>query len=285
MRINPFLLAFVCAAFVSCGQPEALSFVDICTIGRPYPNDADCSDGILFQFHSQNEAPEGDFHGVSLACLETGGPLGFIDLGFNQNYHNSSITFSSRRFAPEDRFPLLYASENYAPNHFYKVVVYRVVEQAGNLSLTQVQTLVMPDPDSLGIRYPHAFLNDEGTQFWIEAYSSDELRTVFLQFDLPPFREGEELRIGAPLRRFELPRKPVTDQAVCMRAGKIYQVVGLSTEAWLRVIDARRGCLLHDYDLVAAGLPHEPEAVFFWDGKLCASFSAHEAVRVVQLLL
>ena len=147
MRINPFLLAFVCAAFVSCGQPEALSFVDICTLGRPYPNDADCSDGILFQFHSQNEVPEGDFHGVSLACLETGGPLGFIDLGFNQNYHNSSITFSSRRFAPEDRFPLLYASENYAPNHFYKVVVYRVVEQAGNLSLTQVQTLVMPDPE------------------------------------------------------------------------------------------------------------------------------------------
>lgn len=40
--------------------------------------------------------------------------------------------------------------------------------------------------------------------------------------DLPPFRKGITVSMGEPLRRFEIRKKKVTDQAYCMRDGKFY---------------------------------------------------------------
>ena len=59
----------------------------IMTVDRFYPNDGDCYDGILFQFHSQNHKPEGDYNGCSVIELEKKELIQFIDLGYNQNFH------------------------------------------------------------------------------------------------------------------------------------------------------------------------------------------------------
>ncbi|MBR1632255.1 MAG: hypothetical protein IJ686_00665 [Bacteroidales bacterium] len=263
----------------------ALSTREIGSIPRGYANDADCFGNLLFQFHSQNSKPSGDFHGVTIMDLKTGSPLQFIYLGFNQNYHNSSINFSTRKFAPGDRFPLLYASENYAPNNFYKILVYRVRDLSVAYSLDVVQTLVMPSPVALGILYPHAFLDEDGEHIWIEAYSADQTETVFFKFVLPDFVDGTTMPLGRPLLTFRIPRKQVTDQAICMHGGKFWQVVGLPHEAWLRIINPLSGTVERDINLVEEGLAYEPEGVFFWKGKLCVSFEAGGKTRVFELAL
>ena len=252
---------------------QVITTQHICSIDRRYPNDGDCFGDLFFQFHSQNQEPEGDFHGASVADLKSGKTLAFTDLGFNQDFHNSSITFVKRKACLFDRFPLLYASENYAPNEYYKIHVYRIKRSGDAFSFDIVQTIEMPSPDSLGILYPHAVPDQDGKHLWIEGYSSDKKKTVFLQFDLPPFKKGSTVGMGEPLRRFEIRKKKVTDQAYCMRDGKFYQVVGVKREAWLRVIDIASGTLEREVLFNDHDLPHEPEAVFFWHDRLCVSFS------------
>ena len=262
------------------GYAQEIATRHICTIDRRYPNDGDCFGNLFFQFHSQNQEPEGEFHGVSVADLKSGKTLAFTDLGFNENFHNSSLTFVNRKACLFDPFPLLYASENYAPNEYYKVHVYRVRRAGGKFSFDIVQTIEMPSPDSLGILYPHAVPDQDGKHLWIEGYSQDKKRTVFLMFDLPAFKSGSTVSMGEPLRRFDIKKKKLTDQAYCMRDGKFYQVVGVKREAWLRVIDIATGTLEREVLFNAHDLPYEPEAVFFWLNQLCVSFSVDGKAEV-----
>lgn len=267
------------------GFAQEIATKHICSIDRRYPNDGDCYGDLFFQFHSQNQEPEGEFHGVSVADLSTGKTLAFTDLGFNQNFHNSSLTFVKRKACLFDRFPLLYASENYAPNEYYKIHVYRIKRSGDAFKFDIVQTIEMPSPDSLGILYPHAIPDQDGKHLWIEGYSQDKKRTVFLQFDLPAFKGGSTVSLGVPLRRFDIKRKKVTDQAYCMRDGKFYQVVGVKREAWLRVIDIATGTLEREVLFNAHDLPHEPEAIFFWHNQLCVSFSVDGKAEVYKVEL
>lgn len=267
------------------GFAQEIATKHICSIDRRYPNDGDCYGDLFFQFHSQNQEPEGEFHGVSVADLSTGKTLAFTDLGFNQNFHNSSLTFVKRKACLFDRFPLLYASENYAPNEYYKIHVYRIKRSGDAFKFDIVQTIEMPSPDSLGILYPHAIPDQDGKHLWIEGYSQDKKRTVFLQFDLPVFKGGSTVSLGVPLRRFDIKRKKVTDQAYCMRDGKFYQVVGVKREAWLRVIDIATGTLEREVLFNAHDLPHEPEAIFFWHNQLCVSFSVDGKAEVYKVEL
>ena len=263
-------------AVLLCAPAAAQSLYEhVITVDRFYPNDGDCHDGILFQFHSQNHKPEGDYNGCSVIDLEARTLIQFIDLGFNQNFHNSSITFGRKKYSKTDRFPLLYASENYAPNEYYKVIVYRVVETgeaSAPYSLDVVQTINMPDPHAAGILYPHCFYDREGDCFWIEAYSADKKQNVYTRYRLPRFKAGSTVDMGRPLRTFRLPRDPKTDQSICKRGDRMYQVVGARKTGKLRIIDVDEGALLNVINLNDMGLIHEPEAVFFHKDDLYITF-------------
>lgn len=259
----------------------------IMTVDRFYPNDGDCYDGILFQFHSQNHKPEGDYNGCSVVDLEKKELIQFIDLGYNQNFHNSSITFAKKKYSPKDRFPLLYASENYAPNNYYKVIVYRVRETgdaSAPFALDVVQTINMPDPNANGTLYPHCFYDHEGKCLWIEAYSEDKTENVYTRYALPKFKKNTIVDMGKPLDTFRLPRDPKTDQAICKRGDWMYQVVGYRKCGKLRVIDLKTKTLYKNVDLTALGLEYEPEAVYFHDGHLYISFLEKKKTTIYKIL-
>lgn len=258
----------------------------IMTVDRYYPNDGDCYDGILFQFHSQNHKPEGDYNGCSVVDLEKKELIQFIDLGFNQNFHNSSITFAKKKYSRKDRFPLLYASENYAKNDYYKVIVYRVIETgdpAAPFALEIVQTLNMPDPHKNGTLFPHCIYDHSEDCLWIEAYSADKTENVYTKYKLPKFRKGTTVDMGKPLRSFRLPRDPRTDQAICKRGNRMYQVVGLKNDNHLRVIDSDNGVLLKNISLVELGMKYEPEAVFFHGDDLYVSFFENKRTTIYKI--
>lgn len=270
-----YMLAVAVAVLFYAQAAAQPHYEHILTVDRYYPNDGDCYDGILFQFHSQNHKPEGDYNGCSVIDMESRTLIQFIDLGFNQNFHNSSITFGKKKFARGDRFPLLYASENYAPNEYYKVIVYRVVETGdpkAPYSLDIVQTINMPDPHANEILYPHCFYDRDGNCFWIEAYSLDKKENVYTRYKLPRFKAGSTVDMGKPLRTFRLPRDPKTDQAIYKRGDRMYQVVGARKTGKLRVIDVNEGSLLKVINLNDMGLIHEPEAVFFHKDDLYITF-------------
>ena len=99
----PFLLSALVLIPAGAGAQPQVDAVLKATIDRGYSNDGDAFGNLLFQFHSQNQVPDGRFHGVTIVDLKTGKEKQFLDLGFNQNYHNSSITFSKRKFASADK--------------------------------------------------------------------------------------------------------------------------------------------------------------------------------------
>lgn len=255
-----------CSTHRGVSHDGAVTF--LCSIAKGRPNDADCHKNILFQFHAQNQEPEEDFHGVSIADLKTGKTLQFLHLGFNPNFHNSSITVLENKRG----VPLIYASENYAPNDFYNIIVYSLKREAGAFAIVPIRTIRMPDPERLGIHYPHAVPTKDGKHIWIEGYSTDQKESVFLLFDMPAANDSVTQMAG-PLSEFRLPKKEVTDQAYCVRGNLIYQVVGVKGNSWLRIIDNRKGRLVQDVFLPDLGLDAEPEAVFFWKKRLCISFS------------
>jgi hypothetical protein len=288
MKIKRLFYILAVAVAVHFYAPAAAQshYEHIMTLDRYYPNDGDCYDGVLFQFHSQNHKPEGDYNGCSVIDLETRSLIQFIDLGFNQNFHNSIITFGEKKYSKKDRFPLLYASENYAPNEYYKVIVYRVIETgdaAAPYSLEVVQTINMPDPHAAGILYPHCFYDREGDCFWIEAYSSDKKENVYTRYRLPRFKAGSTVDMGKPLRTFRLPRDPKTDQAICKRGDRMYQVVGARKTGKLRVIDVNEGSLLKVINLNDMGLVHEPEAVFFHKDELYITFFENGKTSIYRI--
>lgn len=288
MKIKRLFYILAVAVAVHFYAPAAAQshYEHIMTLDRYYPNDGDCYDGVLFQFHSQNHKPEGDYNGCSVIDMETRSLIQFIDLGFNQNFHNSSITFGEKKYSKKDRFPLLYASENYAPNEYYKVIVYRVIETgdaAAPYSLEVVQTINMPDPHAAGILYPHCFYDREGDCFWIEAYSSDKKENVYTRYRLPRFKAGSTVDMGKPLRTFRLPRDPKTDQSIYKRGDRMYQVVGARKTGKLRVIDVNEGSLLKVINLNDMGLVHEPEAVFFHKDELYITFFENGKTSIYRI--
>ena len=277
MKIKSLVYMLTVAVAILFGVQAAAQplYEHIMTVDRFYPNDGDCYDGILFQFHSQNHKPEGDYNGCSVIDLKAKRLIQFIDLGFNQNFHNSSITFGRKKYSRKDRFPLLYASENYAPNEYYKVIVYRVIETgdaSAPYSLDVVQTINMPDPHASEILYPHCFYDHDGDCFWIEAYSLDKKENVYSRYKLPRFKAGSTVTMGKSLRTFRLPRDPKTDQAIYKRGDRMYQAVGARKTGKLRIIDVNEGVLLDVVNLNDMGLVHEPEAVFFHNDDLYITF-------------
>ena len=115
------------AAAVLMVRPVAAQqlFEHVMTVDRQYPNDGDCHDGILFQFHSQNHRPDGDYNGCSVIDMKTRELIQFIDLGFNQNFHNSSITFAKKkyynRYIYVDQSPEYVSEQNW---HFNQTEAY-----------------------------------------------------------------------------------------------------------------------------------------------------------------
>ena len=282
-----FYMLTVAVAVFFCTQAAAQPLYEhVMTVDRFYPNDGDCYDGILFQFHSQNHKPEGDYNGCSVIDLESRSLIQFIDLGFNQNFHNSSITFGKKKYSRKDRFPLLYASENYAPNEYYKVIVYRVLETGDSsapYSLSVVQTINMPDPHANEILYPHCIYDRDADCFWIEAYSLDKKENVYSRYKLPRFKSGSIVTMGKALRTFRLPRDPKTDQAIYKRGDRMYQAVGARKTGKLRVIDVKEGRLLKVINLNDMGLVHEPEAVFFHKDELYITFFENGQTAIYRI--
>lgn len=243
---------------------------------------AACYGDILFQFTSQNDYKTGNC--LMIIDLRQKRELQSIELEYNINFHNSTVSFGVERFSQSDTFPLLYVSENYSPNAYYKIHVYRIVEDAfeHQYSLSEVQVIDMPNPSLLdSMQYPHAAVDTSDASIWIEGYSADGRMSLFRKFRLPALSEGAHITLNEEhLDSIAIPRDNISDQSFFIKDGFIYQVIGYHYNAFLRIIEKRSKTLTQNVSFNRIGINSEPEAVFFWDKCVCVTFADRNVFKL-----
>jgi len=243
----------------------------ICELGINDLQGAACYGDYLFQFTSQDSS--NDNCGVLCYNLADSESICFIDLGFNENYHNSHVSFGSVFFAPSDAFPLLYVSENNAKNGFFKILVYRIISDGSAFDLSFIQSISMPEwVFDTKVSYPHAVIDIVNNDLWVEGYSSDGSKNVFAKFHLPIYPDTIIKDGDKPLTYFEIPRHFITDQSFAVDDYKAFQIIGTHKTGRLRVIDLNSYSIIRDVSLSSLGLMSEPEGIFIWNNDLCISF-------------
>lgn len=247
---------------------------------------AACYDDYLFQFTAQNASK--DIHGVIIANLKQKKEISYIDLGYDINCHNSHASFGIERYDEKDPFPLLYVSENYAPNSYYKIHVYRVIcdkKTTLPVGLQLVQYINMPELSYLdNMQYPHCVVDVLNNAMWIEGYSSDSKKILYRQFNLPPFRAEREIELYRNIKdAFEIDKNHSTDQSICIYKNYLYQIVGFINDAKLIVINLQTKEVEKIIAFNEYNIRDEPEGIFVWDNKLCVSFASTHVYKVLNL--
>ena len=232
-------------------------------------------DDILFQFTAQNNGANDG--GVEIVDLVKGITIQYINLGNNPNYHNSNATFGVEKYEENDRFPLLYVSQNYASNNYYKILVYRIVETGIELTpynLSLVQTINMPSLSDMGnILYPHAVVDAQNGYIWIEGYSSDQNNNVFNKYRLPLLAEGDCDLGNNILKTFSISRVgDSTDQSFIVYNNTIFQITGYNNNPKLKVISIEQEKLVSLVELWKVGLAVEPEGISIYKGNVIITF-------------
>jgi hypothetical protein len=238
---------------------------------------AACFGDYLFQFTSQNQSP--NIHGVFIINLRNKVVEEYVDLGFDINFHNSNASFGKDYYHEGDLFPILYLSENYAPNNYYKIHAYRIlVNNDGNYSFHIVQNIEMPDLKYMdNMLYPHAFIVNENNTLWIEGVSADNKTTIYKEFHTPSLSEGDCLiPYNCLLRSVYIPREDVTDQSYLICENRSYQIMGFTEDALLCIINLLDNAVERVFHFRDFGIQKEPEGIFIWDGRLCVSFHTGE---------
>ena len=224
----------------------------------------------LFQMHDHNPY-------LSVYDLVSGRLLDKVQLDSVKTWHNNNVNFSAVYYQPDDRYPLLYASQENIAEH--KANVWRITEDAsGRFSAAIVRTIVFPDPVQMGLYFPNIILDNEAGKLYLTGYSRNNWKSgadgnglQLLRFPMPALSDGErvELTTCDIEARYNSDFFVATQGAV-IRGGKLYQVYGVPKYGRTRLLctDLATGKTIFEKDLRDAGLVGEPEGLAFWQNRL-----------------
>lgn len=246
-----------------------LKYKNIATFTRGYRQGAACYGNLIFQFHSQNQVEDGNFHGCTIYDINAGAEIQFIDLGYNELLHNNNATFGTQKYNDADPFPLLYASQENANARY--ILAYRITE-TGNASapyaMTVVQTITVPPMSEWPVVYPNACVGNDG-YLYIIGWRSVETKYEIIKYSMPT--GNVTLAYADRIKSVEWPVL-TNGQGFIVFDNKLYYSCGNNSNSNMQVIDLFDGNIISTIHFNDCDLPYEPEGVFLHNGKLCVSF-------------
>ena len=228
--------------------------------------------------------------GTTLRTNEKGMLLG------SEIYHCNQSSFGNERFDKDDPFPLLYISQrNMTGTRRGLLTVYRILPTLENgeikaFTMEHVQSIYFPgmtDENALGT--PNVAIDQvNGTMY---AYSRNNNNqcvnyqwAAIAKFKLPPLRNSKGNVVTAvTLNESDILETTYMDWAMVWAQGGFVQDGRLIifqgfphkdprfNHIYLRVFDLEKRRQTHMYDLVDYGFHHEPEAAFFYKGRICTA--------------
>lgn len=223
-------------------------------------------DGCIFQFFDGAPA-------IDVYSLDSSAHLQRIPLEGHRTWHCNNACLSEKRFVKGDAFPLIYVSQENKSEHC--ICVFRISGSKGSYNADVIQRIILPEPVQMGVWYPNLALDNDGGFIYVTGYSreswNDPRRGNGLQiikFKLPSlFQETVILQPSDILDRRVYDFRLATQGAV-IRDGRLYQVYGMAGDSSIVCYDLSTGRELWVRDLASAGIPNEPESLFFYNDEL-----------------
>ena len=223
-------------------------------------------DGCIFQFFDGAPA-------IDIYYVENARHIQRIPLEGNKRWHCNNACVSGKYFVKGDEFPLIYVSQENKAEHC--ICVFRIWKDSGAYAASVVQKIVLPDPVQMGLWYPNLVLDNEGGFIYVTGYSRESWKDArfgnglqVLKFTIPSLKdERVSLQCSDILDRKVYSFRLATQGAV-IRDGRMYQVYGMAGDSSLVCYDLATGRELWSEDLPSAGIPNEPEALFFYGEEL-----------------
>ena len=210
----------------------------------------------------------------------------------NTDYHCNTMFFGTDFFSAEDKFPLLYISQENAYEPC--TIVCRIYQIGGVWKIKVVSTIIINFDKNNKLYYPNSYFDYSNGILYYAGYTknsyfkSDDNKLRFHSFYLPDFRYNEvRLNPNEALATFEVDSETAT-QGGFVSDGYLYQTFsGLSEAAFpfkkegetpkLRITNLKEGKILTQIeDLRVFGAADEFENIAIADnGKLYAHGNTH----------
>lgn len=218
-------------------------------------------DGCIFQF--MDGAPA-----IDVFSLKDGKHIQRIPLEGRKTWHCNNACVSDIYLVKGDRLPLVYVSQENKSEHC--ICSFRISGNKGEYSAEMVQKIVLPEPSVMGVWYPNLVLDNDNGEFYVTGYSRESWNDArfgnglqLLRFKLPAAGYCQvEINASEILARRNYAFRLATQGAV-IKDGKMYQVYGMAGDSAIVCYDLESGRELWSMDLLSAGIPNEPESLFF----------------------
>lgn len=254
----------LCAAWCANAQIFKVEFQQVPPVASPGSRQGGVQiAGCIFQFFDGAKA-------VDVYSIAEKKHLQRIPLDGRKTWHCNNANVRSVNGL---KFPLIYVSQENRDEHC--ICVFKVTGSKGNYSLTQIQTIKLPSPMQMGVWYPNLAIDRDAGFLYITGYSRESWNDArfgnglqIIKFALPePDESIVELHPSDILDRRVYGFRLATQGAV-VQYGKLYQVYGMAGDSAIVCYDLSNGREIWARDLKEAGIPNEPESLFFWGSDL-----------------
>ena len=218
-------------------------------------------DDFIFQF--MDGAPA-----IDVFSLKKGEHLQRIPLEGRKTWHCNNACVSDTYLQKGDRYPLIYVSQENRAEHC--ICVFRISGKKGSFEAELVQKINLPEPAVMGVWYPNLVLDSEKGELYITGYSRESWKDArggnglqLLKFKLPAVSYGEITISAAEILDRRNYAFRLATQGAVIKDGKMYQVYGMAGDSAFVCYDLESGVEIWAKDLSAAGIPNEPESLFF----------------------
>ncbi|MBR5924629.1 MAG: hypothetical protein IKZ60_04140 [Bacteroidales bacterium] len=218
-------------------------------------------DGMLFQF--MDGAPA-----IDVYSLKKGEHLQRIPLEGRKAWHCNNACVSCTYLQKGDKYPLIYVSQENKAEHC--ICVFRISGKKGFFAAELVQKIILPTPVQMGLWYPNLVLDNDKEEIYVTGYSRESWKDArfgnglqVLKFKLPAVSEGEISISADEILERRIYSFRLATQGAVIKDGRMYQVYGMAGDSAIVCYDLESGLELWAKDLTAAGIPNEPESLYF----------------------
>ena len=218
-------------------------------------------DELLFQF--MDGAPA-----IDVFSLRKGEHLQRIPLEGRKTWHCNNACVSGTYLHKGDKYPLIYVSQENRDEHC--ICVFRISGKKGSFAAEIVQKIILPTPVQMGLWYPNLVLDNDKGELYITGYSRESWKDArsgnglqLLKFKLPDVSEGEIQISPAEILDRRVYDFRLATQGAVIKDGRMYQVYGMAGDSAIVCYYLENGMVLWAKDLTAAGIPNEPESLYF----------------------
>jgi hypothetical protein len=224
----------------------------------------------LFHFYDKGK-------GIEIYSLKDGRDVQRMPMpGGRETWHSNNACVSGTYLDRNDKYPLVYVSQENAGEHC--ICVFRIIEaKKEKFSAELVQTIILPTPLEMGVWYPNLVLDNQKGEFYVSGYSRASWKDgtggnalQYLKFIVPDVGQSEVILSTSDIIDRRLYPFRLATQGAVIRDGCMYQVYGIPPmgETSLVCYDLETGAVKWCRNLISAGIPGEPEALFFYGKEL-----------------